>query len=250
MHSIEFSDNDLKTIRFERFHHPDPRVARRMEILSLKAAGFRQRDISRAAGVSRSTIGRLLNIYREAGLSGVREFHEQGPTSPLSEHAGSPSEEFRLRPPSSTAEAAKRIEQLTGRLFRICNTTYINSHSVCELLKQIAQAGLQSPVTLVLDNARYQRCRLVEELAAELRIELLFLPSYSPNLNVIERLWKFVKKEVLNSRHLGNFNSFQIAIESCLDSLSGSRRSAITHLLTLRFQRFVQVVLLADTIAR
>jgi transposase len=89
MHSIEFSDNDLKTIRFERFHHPDPRVARRMEILSLKAAGFRQRDISRAAGVSRSTIGRLLNIYREAGLSGVREFHEQGPTSPLSEHAGS-----------------------------------------------------------------------------------------------------------------------------------------------------------------
>ncbi len=49
MHSIEFSDNDLKMIRFERFHHPDPRVARRMEILSLKAAGFRQRDISRAA---------------------------------------------------------------------------------------------------------------------------------------------------------------------------------------------------------
>ena len=165
MHSIEFSDNDLKMIRFERFHHPDRRVARRMEILSLKAAGFRQRDISRAAGVSRSTIGRLLNIYCEAGLSGVREFHEPGPTSPLTEHAGSLSEEFRLRPPSSTAEAAKRIEQLTGRLFRICNTTYINSHSVCELLKQIAQAGLQSPVTLVLDNARYQRCRLVEELA-------------------------------------------------------------------------------------
>ena len=54
MHSIEFPDNDLKTIRFERFHHPDPRVARRMEILSLKAAGFRQRDISRAAGVRRS----------------------------------------------------------------------------------------------------------------------------------------------------------------------------------------------------
>jgi len=141
------------------------------------------------------------------------------------------------------------IDPLTGRLFRICNTTYINSHSVCELLKQIAQAGLQRPVTLVLDNARYQRCRLVEELAAELRIELLFLPSYSPNLNVIERLWKFVKKEVLNSRHLGNFNSFQIAIESCLDWLSGSRRSAITHLLRLRFQRFDQVVLLADTIA-
>ena len=57
------------------------------------------------------------------------------------------------------------------------------------------------PVTLVLDNARYQRCLLVQDVAKELGIELLFLPSYSPNLNLIERLWKFVKKEVLNSRH-------------------------------------------------
>lgn len=104
-----------------------------------------------AAGVSRSTIGRLLNIYREAGLSGVREFHEQAPTSPLTEHTGSLSEEC-----------------------RICKTTYLNSHSVCELLKQIAQAGLQRPVTLVLDSARYQPSRLVEELAAELRSELRF----------------------------------------------------------------------------
>ena len=220
-----------------------------MEILSLKAAGFRHREIAQAAGVSRSTIQRLLNLFGKAGMEGVREFHEQGPTSALAEHAASLGEEFRLRPPSSTAEAAKRIELLTGRLFRICNTTYINSQSVCELLRQIAQAGLQTPITIVLDNARYQRCRLVEDLAAELPIELLFLASYSPNLNVIERLWKFVKKEVLNSRHLGNFHHFQNTIQSCLDSLSGSRRSAITQMLTLRFQRLDQVALLSDSVA-
>ena len=114
MQSIEFSQNDLKSIRYERFHHPDPRVARRMEILSLKAAGFRHREIAKAAGVSRSTIQRLLNLFGKAGLEGVREFHEQGPTSALAEHAASLGEEFRLRPPSSSAEAAKRIELLTG----------------------------------------------------------------------------------------------------------------------------------------
>ena len=45
----------------------------------------------------------------------------------------------------------------------------------------------------MLDNARYQRCQLVEALAAALQIELLCLPAYSPNLNLIERVWKFVK---------------------------------------------------------
>jgi transposase len=45
---------------------------------------------------------------------------------------------------------------------------------------------------MVLDDARYQRCEPVRALAAALRIELLHLPAYSPNLNLIERLWKFV----------------------------------------------------------
>jgi hypothetical protein len=49
-------------------------------------------------------------------------------------------------------------------------------------------------ITLVLDNARYQKCKLVGALAESLQIELLYLPSYSPNLNLTERLWKFVKK--------------------------------------------------------
>jgi hypothetical protein len=51
------------------------------------------------------------------------------------------------------------------------------------------------PITLVLDNARYQKCQLVWAVAETLQIELLYLPAYSPNLNLIERLWKFVKKQ-------------------------------------------------------
>ena len=41
-------------------------------------------------------------------------------------------------------------------------------------------------------------------LAASLRIELLYLPSYWPNLNLMERLWKFVKKECLGGRVLAS----------------------------------------------
>jgi hypothetical protein len=84
----------------------------------------------------------------------------------------------------------------THRLISVCNTGYINSASVCELLAKIKEATAAIPVTLVLDNARYQRCQLVQTTAAALGIELLFLPPYSPNLNLIERLWKFTKEPV------------------------------------------------------
>jgi transposase len=93
-------------------------------------------------------------------------------------------------------------------------------------------------LTLVLDNARYQRCEPVRTLAAELRIELLYLPAYSPNLNLIERLWKFVKKEVLTCRYYDDFARFQAAIVECLDQVEGKHSEAIASLLTLQFQTF------------
>ena len=62
------------------------------------------------------------------------------------------------------------------------------------MLYKLAALGLTVPITVVLDNARYQRCRLVQDTAAALNIELLFLPAYSPQFNLIERFWKLVKK--------------------------------------------------------
>ena len=52
------------------------------------------------------------------------------------------------------------------------------------------------PVKIVLDNAHYQHCDLVKQAAENLGIPLLFLPLYSPNLNIIEQLWKFTKKKI------------------------------------------------------
>jgi len=87
------------------------------------------------------------------------------------------------------------LNAITHELILIQNDTYINAQTICELLMRIAERGIEKPVTLVLDNARYQKCQIVQQLAERLKIELLYLPPYSPNLNLIERLWKFIRKK-------------------------------------------------------
>ena len=123
------------------------------------------------------------------------------------------------------------LNAVSHEVFRVTNHSYINAESVCDLLHQIAAAGLARPITLVLDNARYQRCELVQALARSLRIELLFLPSYSPNLNLIERLWKFVKKECLASRSLPDYTTFTQTIDDCLNNLNTKYKEQMETLL-------------------
>ena len=74
---------------------------------------------------------------------------------------------------------------VTRELISVTNTTVVNTDTMCDLLRAVAGCGLNGPVTLVLDNARYQRNAAVKTLAKKLRIRLLYLPSYSPNLNLI-----------------------------------------------------------------
>lgn len=130
------------------------------------------------------------------------------------------------------------LNAVTHQLITVTNETYINAESVCALLRQVAASAGGLPVSLVLDNARYQRCAAVQSLAATLDIELLFLPPYSPNLNLIERLWKFVKKQCLNSRYHADFAAFRGAITECLASASVRHKAELDSLLTLNFQSF------------
>ena len=113
---------------------------------------------------------------------------------------------------------------MTRELIAVTNTTVVNTETMCEWLRKIADLGLTGPITLVLDNARYQRNAVVEALAAQLGITLLFLPSYSPNLNLIERLWKFTKHRALYGRYHPTFRDFQAAIQEVLDGLSTKDR--------------------------
>ena len=96
--------------------------------------------------------------------------------------------------------------------------------------------NIEVPITLVLDNARYQKCNLVAALALQLNIDLLFLPAYSPNLNLIERLWKFVKKEALYSKYYPNFASFRRAISACLSQTHTTHKRELNSLLTWKLE--------------
>ena len=137
------------------------------------------------------------------------------------------------------------LNAVTHEVTRVCNEGYVTAETVCALLRALAGAGLPVPITVVLDNAAYQRCALVQSLAQELGIRLLFLPSYSPNLNLIERLWRFVRKQSLNSTWFDSFEQFQGAIDDCLNKMDTEHKQEAATLFAHKFQRFEDVPLLA-----
>ena len=133
------------------------------------------------------------------------------------------------------------IDAITHNFISVCNTTYINHLSVTELLEKIRDRHSSGiiPISIVMDNAKYQVCKAVSEKAAALNIELIFLPSYSPNLNLIERLWKWVKKDCLNCKYYSKFCEFKEAIDLSLNKLiTGQVQKEMDSLLTLNFQMF------------
>jgi transposase len=102
---------------------------------------------------------------------------------------------------------------------------------VCELLYKLAEQYAGRPIVIVLDNARYQHCKLVEGLAKDLGIKLEFLPSYSPNLNLIERLWKFTKKKCLYNVYYETFEEFVASITDSLDRVETEYKDELKTLM-------------------
>ena len=134
------------------------------------------------------------------------------------------------------------LDAVSHTVTTVCNETYITATTVCELLERLAWQYANETIGVVLDNARYQRCALVEATAARLNIHLEFLTPYSPHLNLIERLWRFVKKETLYNEFYSTFEAFRTAVKTCLEKIaSGEYREDLDSLLTLRFQSFEEL---------
>jgi len=346
MIKIEFTEKEVKALRYERYYHPHPRVQRRMEALLLKSRKMKHEEICQLTGISPNTLVKYLRKYQECGIEGLKEVNFYQPQSELRWHTTTIEDYFREHPPASVKEVMDKIEELTGikrsenrvrvflksigmaprkvgmipakadsekqerfikeeleprleeaesgkrvvffvdaahfvlapflgilwsftRLFikapagrkrfnvlgalnaitheliTVTNDTYINAQSFCDLLWRISHLNIRVPITLVLDNARYQKCKLVWELAESLDIELLYIPPYSPNLNLIERLWKFVKKQCLYSKYYSEFKGFKNAIIDCLSQTDTTYKEELDSLLTLRFQRFEKAQVVA-----
>ena len=339
---VEFTQEIIEQLDYERYHHPHPHVQRKMQVLYLKSQELAHKDILKQEHICENTLLKYLREYQQGGIERLKELHFRSPKSELENYTATIEEYFTKHPPKNLNEAAAKIEELTGikrspkrvgvylkklgfqlrkvgmipakadiqaqdkflqeeltpkleqaqsgertvffvdaahfvlapflgflwsltrffikapsgrkrfnvlgalnaithELVMVTNDSYINSDSVCELLTKIAEQCNGVPVSIVLDNARYQRCKKVQEYAQQLNIELLFLPPYSPNLNLIERLWKFVKKKCLYSTYYEEFDSFKEAITNCLNKTDTEYKNELDTLLKLNFQTFKNI---------
>lgn len=111
----------------------------------------------------------------------------------------------------------------------------INAQSTQHLCRKLLKKHLGKKIYLVCDNAGYNRNALLQNWTAQQHIELVHLPIYSPNLNLIERLWHFMRLQIINSTHYPRHPDFRAAIETFLQSTKGYKEE-LRSLLTLNFR--------------
>src|SRR5258708_36562675 len=99
MQRISFSVDDIPAIAFERYHHPEPFVQRKLEVLWLKHQGLTHDHIARLAGVSRSSVQRYLAEFLRGGLEAICRYPWQGQCGALVSHRPALAELFRQHPP-------------------------------------------------------------------------------------------------------------------------------------------------------
>lgn len=129
------------------------------------------------------------------------------------------------------------LNAVSLEVITVCNDAYIESWSVVELLfklRQQRQSGV--PISIILDNAPYQACWLVKNAAKLMGIDLVFLPSYSPNLNLIERLWKFTRKKCCHSAPAASFKEFCATLQACVENGHVVYRDELRSLMSWKFQ--------------
>lgn len=118
----------------------------------------------------------------------------------------------------------------------VTNTSYITSSEIVELFEKLRKKNENKKVVIVLDNARYQKCELVKQAAIDDEIQIVYLPVYSPNLNLIERLWKWLRKKCLNNKYSETFAEFCESITNTLSQTNSTFLDEITTALAHNFE--------------
>lgn len=139
------------------------------------------------------------------------------------------------------------INFVTKKVTTVTNDTYITSSEVIQLMRKLLENNQGVKSNMVLDNAKYQQCNIVKTFAMLHGIDLVFLPTYSPNLNIIERLWKFVKSRVLNAAYYGTFALFKSAIDSCISKTDSEYLPYFSSLITENIQNFSDIRVLGNS---
>jgi len=112
----------------------------------------------------------------------------------------------------------------------------INALTTIELFKQIEEKNtLANQIFVIADNAKYYRSNLVRKYLETSKIKIIFLPPYSPNLNLIERLWKFFHKKTLYNQYYDSYDKFKQACFDFFDNIK-DHKSSLETLLVDNFQ--------------
>jgi transposase len=105
----------------------------------------------------------------------------------------------------------------------VASESNIDQESTIALLVQLlALYPLAKKIHVILDNAKYHYSKAVRDFAATSRINLIYLPAYSPELNLIERLWKVFKKNIIYNKYYKKFDFFK---KACLDFFGNQKKN-------------------------
>ncbi len=114
MLKLTFTQEDIKELDYQRYHHPHPRGQRKMEALLLKAKGLPHHQIALCVGVCENTLLSYLQQYHAGGIEALKQLQFHHPTSEMEHYRDSLEAYFKDHPPASIPEAVKRIEELTS----------------------------------------------------------------------------------------------------------------------------------------
>ena len=124
-------------------------------------------------------------------------------------------------------------------------TSSVNSDAIIDFLIQLANDQRDKPIHLVLDNASYNTAQAVKDAAQTLDITLHYLPTYSPNLNLIERIWRFMKGK-LRRKYYAKFMEFKETVIGIAESTTNECKHEIETLISEKFQLFDDLVPVSD----
>lgn len=114
MATVEFTDEQVERLAYERFHHPHARVQRKMEGVLLRAKGLTVREVCDIAGCCPNTLRSWLRDFEAGGVEGLMRWDSGGTACELDEHVDAICEHLTEHPPHTLAEARDAIERLTG----------------------------------------------------------------------------------------------------------------------------------------
>lgn len=127
------------------------------------------------------------------------------------------------------------VNAITMKVTTLVTEENCDKKTIVTYMKKLRrQYPKQNRIYMVLDNARYNRSKEVKEIAKSNNIRLVYLPPYCPNLNLIERLWKYFKKEIVKNKYYEQFEEFVAAIITFFKTIH-KKTEELTTLLNFKF---------------